>query len=176
MVIETRLCQVVWSGRRLPGLAKAVEATGDQGVQLAHELWPQGPPLPSAEILPWVEEQHNHGLWVCLVREGDLAREVDLLCDLAIYGDRAVGELETDERSEQTDKIPAVEAPAISGWAPNMIFLVRYFCGRYVRRGSPGLRPQCHRFGSQQVHDHVPVETRDGRKLGHAWPPSPGRR
>jgi hypothetical protein len=66
---------------------------------LRDDIWPAGQLLPSASILPWIEEQHNHGLWVTLVRESELARESDLLCDIGIYGDRAVGVQELDERS-----------------------------------------------------------------------------
>jgi hypothetical protein len=65
-------------------------------VILPHGLWPQGQLLPTNAILPWIEEQHNHGLWVTLVREAELAREPDLLCDFGIYGDRAVGVQELD--------------------------------------------------------------------------------
>jgi hypothetical protein len=66
---------------------------------LRDHLWPQDHLLPGSEILPWIEEQHRHGLWVALVREGDLAREPDLITDMGMYGDRAVGVQELDERS-----------------------------------------------------------------------------
>jgi hypothetical protein len=62
-------------------------------------LWPQGQLLPSPEVLPWIEEQHNHGLWIMLVREAELTREPDLLGDFGIYGDRAVGVQELDAHS-----------------------------------------------------------------------------
>ena len=68
-------------------------------VILPDELWPRGQLLPSVSILPWIEEQHNHGLWVTLVRESELTREPDLLCDMGIYGDRAVGVQELNEHS-----------------------------------------------------------------------------
>ena len=66
---------------------------------LGDALWPRGQLLPSNEILPWIEEQHNHGMWVTLVRESDLTREPDLLSDVGIYGDRAIGTQELDEHS-----------------------------------------------------------------------------
>jgi hypothetical protein len=66
-------------------------------IVLRDELWPRDELLPSAAVRPWIEEQHNHGLWVVLVRESDLAREPDLLVDMGIYGDRAVGIQELDE-------------------------------------------------------------------------------
>ena len=45
---------------------------------LRNDLWPRGAALPHDEILPWIREQHNHGLWVLLVREADLASEPEL--------------------------------------------------------------------------------------------------
>lgn len=68
-------------------------------VILADRLWPRGQTVPSADVLPWIEEQHNHGLWITLVRESELAREPDLLADFGIYGDRAVGVQELDDQS-----------------------------------------------------------------------------
>ncbi len=66
---------------------------------LPEQLWPRSEIVPTAKILPWIEDQHNHGLWVTLVRESDLAREPDLLWDMGIYGDRAVGVQELDVQS-----------------------------------------------------------------------------
>ncbi len=66
-------------------------------VILRDHLWPAGSLLPGPEILPWIEAQHNHGLYLCLVRESELAREPDLLADFGIYGRRAVGTQELDE-------------------------------------------------------------------------------
>ncbi len=68
-------------------------------VILRDELWPAKEFIPPGEIGQWIEEQHNHGLWVCLIRESQLAGESDLLADLGIYGNRAVGIHELDERS-----------------------------------------------------------------------------
>lgn len=71
-------------------------------VVLREELWPAGAPLPSADVLPWIDEQHRHGVWVVLVREGDLAGEPGLRADFGIYGERAVGTQELDDRSRTT--------------------------------------------------------------------------
>lgn len=68
-------------------------------VILPDQLWPERAQLPLAAILPWVEEQHDHGLFVSLVRESEAAREPDLLADMGIYGTRAVGVQELDENS-----------------------------------------------------------------------------
>jgi hypothetical protein len=66
-------------------------------VILRDELWSRNDLMPSSEILPWIEDQHNRGIWVALVRESDISREPDLLVDMGIYGDRAVGIQELDD-------------------------------------------------------------------------------
>jgi hypothetical protein len=66
-------------------------------VILQDDLWPADHLLPAASILPWIEGQHNNGIWIALVRESDLQREPELLCDIGIYSDRAVGTQEVDE-------------------------------------------------------------------------------
>jgi len=68
-------------------------------VILRDDLWPREQLLPTEEILPWIEGQHNNCLRLRLIRESDLAAEPDLLSDMGIYGDRAVGVQELDERS-----------------------------------------------------------------------------
>ncbi|MCY2965531.1 MAG: hypothetical protein NT069_18190 [Planctomycetota bacterium] len=67
-------------------------------VILRDELWPREQRLPAPSILSWIEDQHNHGVCVSLVRESELSREPDLLTDMGIYGDRAVGVQELDEK------------------------------------------------------------------------------
>jgi hypothetical protein len=62
-------------------------------------LWPTDAALPTSEILPWIQEQHANGIWLLLVRENDIINEVDLRKDFGIYGNRAVGTQELDERS-----------------------------------------------------------------------------
>lgn len=66
---------------------------------LRDDLWPAESILPVPAILPWIEEQHNHGLWITLARASDVAREPDLLADIGLYGTRAVGVQELDECS-----------------------------------------------------------------------------
>jgi hypothetical protein len=68
-------------------------------VILPDDLWPAGALLPLRGILPWIKEQHDHGVRVSLVRESEVARETDLLADIGIYGSRAVGVQELDEHS-----------------------------------------------------------------------------
>ena len=67
-------------------------------VILRDELWPREQRLPAPPILSWIEDQHNHGVWSALVRESELSREPELLTDMGIYGDRAVGVQELDEK------------------------------------------------------------------------------
>jgi hypothetical protein len=66
---------------------------------LSDDLWPAGDPLPADDVRGWVEEQHNHGLFIALARESALAGEPELLADVGIYGERAVGVQEVDERA-----------------------------------------------------------------------------
>jgi hypothetical protein len=66
---------------------------------LRDAVWPTDSLLPLDDILPWIDDQHNHGIWVVLIREDDLLNEPDLRADFGIYGDRAVGTQELDERS-----------------------------------------------------------------------------
>lgn len=61
--------------------------------------WPTDTELPADPIRSWLQEQHDHGLHLVLVRESALRREPDLLADFGIYGDRAVGMQEVDEHS-----------------------------------------------------------------------------
>jgi hypothetical protein len=68
-------------------------------VILRDELWPTAEIVPSGPMGRWIEEQHNNGLWICLVRESTLSNEPDLMADMGIYGKRAVGVQELDEYS-----------------------------------------------------------------------------
>jgi hypothetical protein len=68
-------------------------------VILPDHLWRTKAALPASEILPWIVEQHVHGLRMALVRESEAAREPDLLADMGIYGSWAVGLQELDEHS-----------------------------------------------------------------------------
>lgn len=66
---------------------------------LRANLWPADQLLPSGDIGLWIDEQHNRGICVSLVRESDLDDEPDLLCDWGIYNDRATGVQELDEHA-----------------------------------------------------------------------------
>lgn len=68
-------------------------------IVLRGDLWPVGSPFPDPSIRPWIEQQHDQGIAVSLVRESDIACESELLADFGIYGDRAVGVQELDEQA-----------------------------------------------------------------------------
>jgi hypothetical protein len=85
----------------------------DRIVILRDTLWPKGHALPSAEILPWIEEQNDQGIWMSLVRESELGTEPDLLCDLGVYDERAAGIQELDDRSRTLRFILHFDQPNI---------------------------------------------------------------
>lgn len=59
-------------------------------------FWPAAALLPAADIRRWIDQQHNEGIWIGLVRESDIEGEAGLLADIGIYGDRATGTWELD--------------------------------------------------------------------------------
>lgn len=60
-------------------------------VVIADDLWPQEQDLPIEELRQWIHEQSVQGIWIALVRISDLALEPDLVRDIGIYGQLAVG-------------------------------------------------------------------------------------
>lgn len=68
-------------------------------VIIADQLWPKSAHLPHEPIRKWIEDQHNQGMWLGLVRESVVAHESELLADIGIYGSQAVGMQELDEQS-----------------------------------------------------------------------------
>jgi hypothetical protein len=60
-------------------------------VILGSNLWVPTEILPVPEVKAWVDEQHERGIKVFLVRESEISGEADLLCDFGIYGERATG-------------------------------------------------------------------------------------
>ncbi len=99
-------------------------------ILLRDELWPREQPLPTPEILLWIEEQHRHGVWVLLGRESDLGREADLLVDMGIYGNRAVGLQELDEEGRTLRFTLDLDAEAVSAadarWQRLLLFVRSY--------------------------------------------------
>jgi hypothetical protein len=68
-------------------------------VILPEELWALGSRIPSPAIRPWIQQKHENGIIVSLIREGDIAGEPWLAADFGLYGDRAVGTQEIDEEA-----------------------------------------------------------------------------
>lgn len=60
-------------------------------VIIADELWPKAQDLPVEELRQWIHEQSAHGIWIRLARISDLRQEPELLRDMGIYGQIAVG-------------------------------------------------------------------------------------
>jgi hypothetical protein len=63
----------------------------ERTIVIADELWPSNEHLPTEALLRWIDEQHNHGIWLRLVRLSSLINEPELQSDFGIYGTRAVG-------------------------------------------------------------------------------------
>jgi hypothetical protein len=80
---------------------------------LSDELWPFDETIPTGGILEWLVEQQGRGIVVSLVRESDLANEPGLLRDFAIYGDRAMGIQELDDKSHTQRFILSFDQPSI---------------------------------------------------------------
>lgn len=97
---------------------------------LPDALWPDDRSLPAEVVRLWLQEQHDHGLHLVLVRESALDGEPDLLADFGIYGDRAVGTQDLDERSRTVRFILAFDPQAVrladDRWRRLSVFGVPY--------------------------------------------------
>ena len=54
-------------------------------------LWPPAAKVPSRDIFAWIHEQHQKGIETSLMRISDIETESELVCDMGIYGQCAVG-------------------------------------------------------------------------------------
>lgn len=79
-------------------VAKSGAAKIERIVILADSLWPSQERFPIQPILAWLEEQQRAGIQLKLVRQSAVESEPDLVADYGIYGNRAVGYQEVDER------------------------------------------------------------------------------
>ena len=99
-------------------------------VVLRGDLWPAGEPLPSATIRPWIEQQHDQGIDVSLVRESAMGGEPELLADFGIYGGRAVGVQDLDEQARtirfSLDFDPQAVRLARDRWERTAIYASNY--------------------------------------------------
>ena len=93
-------------------------------------FWPKGALLPAADIRRWIDEQHNEGLWIGLVRESDIEGEPDLLTDIGIYGNRATGTWELDNQCRTVrftlDFSPQSRLLADERWLRLLLFAIPY--------------------------------------------------
>ena len=62
------------------------------------ELWPVTASAPLPSVMAWIDTQHRQGIQVSLLKESELTSEPELCRDMGIYGHRAVGIQELDER------------------------------------------------------------------------------
>lgn len=63
----------------------------ERTIVIADDLWPSNEHLPTESLQRWIDEQHNHGIWLRLVRLSSILNEPDLQSDFGIYGTRAAG-------------------------------------------------------------------------------------
>lgn len=100
-------------------------------VILRDELWPAHEIIPGGVIGSWIEAQHNHALRMYVVRESQVASEPDLLADIGIYGDRALGTQELDERSRTVRFVLQFDPHAIrmarERWKRLSLFATPYY-------------------------------------------------
>ena len=82
-------------------------------VILRDPLWPVDDSLPADSIRPWLEQQHERGILLSVVRESELVNESDLLCDFGIYDERATGTQELDEQSRTLRFVLAFDRASI---------------------------------------------------------------
>ena len=97
-------------------------------VPISSVVVPKSVPVP--EVRAWINEQHERGIKVSLVRESDIAGEADLMCDFGIYGDRATGIQEMDEQSRTLRFILLFDKQSIKlaqdRWARLSLYATRY--------------------------------------------------
>jgi hypothetical protein len=97
---------------------------------LADEVWPFDEKLPTDSILNLLADQQERGIHVSLVRESDLVNEPDLLCDFAVYGDRATGHQNIDERSRTQSFVLSFDdlslRQALGRWERLKLFSISY--------------------------------------------------
>lgn len=100
-------------------------------VIIADQLWPKSAHLPQEPILQWIDDQNNQGINLGLVRESTVIHESDLLADIGIYGDRAVGMQELDEQSRIERFVLSFDTPTVQAakarWDRLKLYAVSYW-------------------------------------------------
>jgi len=65
-------------------------------------FWPADQPAPMEPLNGWIDAQHQHGIAMKLVRLSALQNEPDLVADMGLYGNRAAGFQEINDRGLTT--------------------------------------------------------------------------
>ncbi len=65
-------------------------------------FWPSRAVRPATEVFVAIQQQAIQGIEVSLIRKSELESEAGLVCDLGIYGERAVGYQTLDEQGRTT--------------------------------------------------------------------------
>jgi hypothetical protein len=95
------------------------DAPGESSLQFNYELvahgfhihrvfiideffWPRASHTPSKQLFHWIVGQYHRGIEVSLIRLTDLDDDPSLVCDIGIYGERAVGQQQTDFEGKTT--------------------------------------------------------------------------
>ena len=97
---------------------------------LSDFFWPPKALMPSEDVARWINQQHERGIAIALVRESALEAEPDLLCDFGIYGDRATGTLQLDGQGRMVrftlDFSPESLRLAVDRWQRLGLFTISY--------------------------------------------------
>ncbi|WP_157469239.1 hypothetical protein [Gemmata sp. SH-PL17] len=96
---------------------------------VSDSLWPADRILPTDDIRPWIEDQHNHGLRVILLRERDLLNDTGRAVDTCVFDDWGVGTRNLDDR-DQTLRVTL-------DFAPDAIRIARERLDRLSQIGIP---------------------------------------
>ena len=103
-------------------------------------LWPQHERFPVEPIHSWLQAQHQHNIIVKLVRQSSVADEPDLITDMGMYGNRAVGQQEIDDRGRTVQFTLTFDFPEILAaeqrWERLSIYAISY--AELLDRSAPG--------------------------------------
>jgi len=156
-------------GRRSMRLNYELQESGalsvERTVVIADELWPSNEDLPKSSLLQWIDDQHNHGIKLQLLRLSAIINEPDLQADFGIYGTRAVGVQELGLRSRTArfilsfdfDRVREAEArwDRLTVYATSYSDLLdpqEFECSRTPNRELAGPRPHAGYVYTRTVH------------------------
>ena len=103
-------------------------------------LWPPQERFPVEPIHSWLQAQHLHSITVKLVRQSSLTEEPDLVTDMGLYGNRAVGQQEIDDRGRTVQFTLTFDFPEVLAaeqrWERLSIYAISY--AELLDRSAPG--------------------------------------